>query len=33
MEFVYFAAVTSKQLTDTWEYFMGFTRISEWNKG
>ena len=32
MEFVYFAAVTVKT-TDTWEYFRGFTRISEWNKG
>ena len=31
MEFVYFAACNFKT-TDTWEYFRGFTRISEWNR-
>ena len=31
MEFVYFAVCNFKT-TDTWEYFRGFTRISEWNK-
>ena len=31
MEFVYFAACNFKT-TYTWEYFRGFTRISEWNK-
>ena len=32
MEFVYFAACNFKT-TDTWEYFRGCIRISEWNKG
>ena len=32
MESVYFCACNFKR-TDTWEYFSGFTRLSEWNKG